>query len=109
MLQKGDVAREPAERCFRIEEEQRCGGKNDGHTSPANCRNLKSNVMLNKKITFDRFIRWALIALLVVTVLYIVSYLSNVLLPFFVAWLLAYLLYPIVRFVQYKLHVRVRA
>ena len=65
--------------------------------------------MLNKKITFDRFIRWALIALLVVTVLYIVSYLSNVLLPFFVAWLLAYLLYPIVRFVQYKLHVRVRA
>ena len=47
--------------------------------------------MLNEKITFDKFIRWAIITLLVVTVLVAVNYLSEVLLPFFVAWLLAYL------------------
>ena len=50
--------------------------------------------MLNEKITFDKFIRWAIITLLVVTVLVAVNYLSEVLLPFFVAWLLAYLVYP---------------
>lgn len=65
--------------------------------------------MLEKKITFDRFIRWALIALLVFTILFVVNYLSSVLLPFFVAWLLAYLLNPMVRFVQYKMHVPTRA
>ena len=65
--------------------------------------------MLNEKITFDKFIRWAIITLLVVTVLVAVNYLSEVLLPFFVAWLLAYLVYPVVKFVQYKLHVPTRA
>jgi membrane protein len=65
--------------------------------------------MINQKITFDKFIRWMLGALLAITVFLILNYLSAVLLPFFVAWLLAYLLYPIVKFVQYKLHVRVRA
>ena len=54
---------------------------------------------MHKQITFDRFIRWAGIALLVLGVLFTVNYLSKVLLPFFVAWLLAYLLYPIVKFV----------
>lgn len=65
--------------------------------------------MLEEKITFDKFIRWMLIALLVGAVLFITNYLSNVLLPFFVAWLLAYQLYPIVKFVQYKMHVPTRA
>ena len=59
-------------------------------------------------ITFDRFIRWTLTALGIVVVFLIVNYLSSVLLPFFVAWLFAYLLYPIVKFVQYKLHVPTR-
>lgn len=59
-------------------------------------------------ITFDRFIRWALTALGIAVVFLIVNYLSSVLLPFFVAWLFAYLLYPIVKFVQYKLHVPTR-
>ena len=72
--------------------------------------NHKNNTaMLNEKITFDKFIRWAIITLLVVTVLVAVNYLSEVLLPFFVAWLLAYLVYPVVKFVQYKLHVPTRA
>ena len=59
-------------------------------------------------ITFDRFIRWAVTALGIAVVFLIVNYLSSVLLPFFVAWLFAYLLYPIVKFVQYKLHVPTR-
>jgi len=65
--------------------------------------------MLEEKITFDKFIRWALIAMLVAAVLFVTNYLSGVLLPFFVAWLLAYLLYPIVKFVQYKMRMPTRA
>lgn len=61
--------------------------------------------MFDKTITFDRFVRGMLIALLVAAVLYILSCLSDVLLPFFIAWLLAYLLYPIVSFIQYRLRV----
>ena len=65
--------------------------------------------MTEQKITFDKFIRWFLIALAILAVFLVVNYLSSVLLPFFIAWFLAYLLYPIVKFVQYKLHVPTRA
>ena len=65
--------------------------------------------MLEKEITFDRFVRILGIVLIVGGVLYTMNFLSSVLLPFFVAWLLAYLMYPIVKFVQYKLHVPTRA
>ena len=54
---------------------------------------------MQEKITFDKFIRWAGVAALVILVLAAVNYLSNVLLPFFIAWFLAYLLYPAVKFV----------
>lgn len=64
---------------------------------------------MQEKITFDIFIRKAAIVLLVVLVLLTMNYLSGVLLPFFVAWLFAYLLYPIVRFVQYRMKVKIRA
>ena len=64
---------------------------------------------MEKEITFDRFIRWAGVATLVIAVLCITNYLSSVLLPFFVAWLFAYLLYPMVKFIQYRMHVKVRA
>ncbi|MBR1462367.1 MAG: AI-2E family transporter [Prevotella sp.] len=64
---------------------------------------------MQKEITFDKFIRWAGIGLIVIIVLYAVNYLSSVLLPFFVAWLLAYLVYPIVKFIQYRMHVKSRA
>lgn len=67
------------------------------------------NEIMSKPITFDRFVRMAGVALLVVVVLMLVNYLSSVLLPFVVAWLLAYLLYPIVKFVENHLYVRVRA
>lgn len=62
-----------------------------------------------KVITFDRFVRMAGIGLLIAAIFCLINYLSSVLIPFFVAWLLAYLLYPIVKFVENKLHVRVRA
>lgn len=64
---------------------------------------------MNKEITFDKFIRWAGIVTLVIAVLYITNYLSEVLLPFFIAWFFAYLLYPVVKFIENKLHVKVRA
>lgn len=64
---------------------------------------------MQKEITFDRFIRWTGIGLLVLAILLLMNYLSSVLLPFFIAWFMAYLLYPIVKFVQYKMHVPTRA
>ena len=65
--------------------------------------------MKEKTITLDQLVRWLGAGLLVIGILLLVNYLSSVLLPFFVAWLLAYLLYPAVKFVQYKLHVGNRA
>ena len=65
-------------------------------------------MIIEEKITFDKFIRWAFTAVVVIAVLLLMNYLSSVLLPFFVAWLLAYLVYPIVKFVQYKMHVPTR-
>ena len=65
--------------------------------------------MKEKTITLDQLVRWVGAGLLVLGILLLVNYLSKVLLPFFVAWLLAYLLYPLVKFVQYRLHVGNRA
>lgn len=64
---------------------------------------------MKQEITFDKLVRWVGAGLLVLGVLFLMNYLSGALLPFFVAWLFAYLLYPIVKFVENKLHVRVRA
>ena len=63
---------------------------------------------MQEKITFDKVIRWITIALVVGAVMYLVNYLSGVLLPFFVAWLFAYLLYPIVAFVERRCHIPYR-
>ena len=64
--------------------------------------------MLEKTITFDRFVRLLVSGLILMAILLLVNYLSSVLLPFVVAWLFAYLLYPMVKFVQYKMHVKNR-
>lgn len=64
--------------------------------------------MLEKKITFDSFIRGTLIVAVIVAIILLVKRLSSVLLPFFIAWLLAYMLYPLVRFLQYKCKLRNR-
>lgn len=64
--------------------------------------------MLEKKITFDSFIRIVIGAVVLVGLLWLLNRLSGVLLPFFIAWLIAYLIYPLVKFFQYKLKFRSR-
>jgi len=65
--------------------------------------------MIQGPITFDRMARWTVIAIIIAAVYFILDELSAVLLPFAIAWLFAYLLYPLVIFIQHKLHVKVRA
>ena len=62
----------------------------------------------NKTITFDRFVRWILIALLVVGILLLLRRLSSVLLPFFIGWFIAYLMNPLVNFFQYRCRFKYR-
>lgn len=63
---------------------------------------------MHKVITFDSFIRTMAVIAGVVLVILAINYLSAVLIPFFVAWFVAYLIFPIVEFFQYKLHFRFR-
>ena len=65
--------------------------------------------MLEEKITLDKLVRWGLCALLILAVYFVTNSMSEVLLPFFIACLLAYLLYPLVKFTEKYLHIRVRA
>jgi predicted PurR-regulated permease PerM len=65
--------------------------------------------MFENKITFDSFIRFIFGLSLVTGILVLVNYLSGVLLPFFIACLIAYLIYPLVKFFQYRLRIRSRA
>lgn len=64
--------------------------------------------MLEREITFDRVIRWILIALGATAAVLLINRLSKVLLPFFIAWILAYMIYPFVLFLQNKCHLRFR-
>lgn len=70
---------------------------------------VNSVSMENKKITFDRFIRGCLSLAVLVAAVLLFNRLSSVLLPFFLAWVIAYLLYPLVGFFQYRLRMRSRA
>lgn len=65
-------------------------------------------MLTQKKITFDSFIRGALSGAAIIAILYLLNRLSGVLLPFFIAWLIAYLTYPMVMFYQNKLRIRSR-
>ena len=64
---------------------------------------------LSKPFTLDRTVRLVIISTLVVLFIMVTKYLSPVLLPFFIAWLLAYLLYPSVQFVQKKMWIKNRS
>lgn len=64
--------------------------------------------MERKKITFDSFIRGVIIGAIIIGILMLLERLSGVLLPFFIAWLMAYLIYPLVTFFQYKLRLKNR-
>jgi len=60
--------------------------------------------MTEKSINYDLLLKRAGLWLIAIVVFLLIDYLSNVLLPFFVAWIFAYLLYPIVAFVDRRLH-----
>jgi predicted PurR-regulated permease PerM len=72
-------------------------------TSPPN-----NQVMEQKKITFDSFIRGFITIIIITGIVMLLNRLSTVLLPFFLAWLIAYLLFPLVKFFQYKCKLRYR-
>lgn len=63
---------------------------------------------MRKEITFDRAARAFCATLLVIVAYLLLRKLSGVLLPFLLAWLVAYILYPIVCFFQYRCHLRFR-
>lgn len=65
-------------------------------------------MITNKPFTFDRVIRLLIGLAVLVLVFLLVQRLTNVILPFLIAWLLAYMLDPLVRFFQYKLKLRNR-
>ena len=64
--------------------------------------------MERKEITFDMFVRGFLAAIIAVGIYLLLDRLSGVLLPFFLAWLIAYLLFPLVKFFQYRCKMRFR-
>ena len=64
--------------------------------------------MEHKQITFDTFVRGVLGVIIVVGIVMLLNRLSGVLLPFFLAWLMSYLLFPLVKFFQYRCHLRYR-
>ena len=59
-------------------------------------------------ITFDRFIRGVIFVAIFVAAIALINYLSSVLLPFFIAFGIAYLIYPLVVFFQYKCRLKNR-
>lgn len=64
--------------------------------------------MERKKITFDRFIRGVIGCAVAAAVFMLIERLSEALLPFFIAWLIAYLIYPLVKVFQYRLKLKSR-
>lgn len=64
--------------------------------------------MLKETITFDRFIRMVTGIIIVALIYLLLRKLSGVLIPFFVAWIVAYMLYPFVKFLENKCHIKYR-
>ena len=60
--------------------------------------------MTEKSINYDLLLRRAGLWFIAIAVFLLIDYLSSVLLPFFVAWIFAYLLYPMVKFADRRLH-----
>ena len=70
--------------------------------------NPKKTSILDRPFTFDRVFRLALTLGLLYALFLLVAFLQDVLIPFAVAALLAYILNPMIEFVQYKLRVKNR-
>lgn len=73
-------------------------------------RDSKStDTKMGKEITFDKFVRGMTAIIIAVLAYLLLNRLSNVLAPFFVAWIVAYMLYPVVCFFQYKCKLKSRS
>lgn len=66
------------------------------------------NPLFDKPFTFDRVSRIVFSVLMIGGLIYLLAVLKNALLPFLVAWLMAYMMQPFVRFFQYKLKFKSR-
>ena len=71
-------------------------------------RTVVTMTMTNNKYTFDNVIRGILWAIIITGVVMLLNRLSSVLVPFFLAWLIAYLLFPLVKFFQYRCKMKYR-
>ena len=66
------------------------------------------DTLFNKPFTFDRVMRIVFGIALISGLVYLVTLLRNALLPFLIAWLLAYMMQPFVKFFQCKVGLRSR-
>ncbi|MCD7712410.1 MAG: AI-2E family transporter [Firmicutes bacterium] len=66
------------------------------------------NSLFEKPFTFDRVTRIIFSFVGIVILIYLIALLRTALLPFLIAWLLAYLVQPLVKFFQYRLHFKSR-
>jgi predicted PurR-regulated permease PerM len=64
---------------------------------------------MRKPYTFDRVVRILIGIAVLLFIFLVIQRLSNVLLPFLISWLIAYILQPVVKFFQSKLMMRNRA
>ena len=66
------------------------------------------NSLFERPFTFDRVTRIVFSIVIIGVLLYLITVLRNALLPFLIAWLLAYMMQPFVKFFQYKLKLKSR-
>jgi predicted PurR-regulated permease PerM len=66
------------------------------------------NPNFEKPFTFDRVVRMLVYLSIAIVSFILIKNLSGALLPFLVAWLLAYMIYPLVKMFQYKLKLKYR-
>ena len=71
-------------------------------------KNSIIHIMEQKKITFDSFVRGIVSIIAIIGLIMLLHRLSGVLLPFFLAWLISYILFPLVKFYQYRCHLKYR-
>ena len=64
--------------------------------------------MNRQEITFDTFVRGLVAVIIVVGIVMLLNRLSGVLTPFFLAWLISYLLFPMVKFFQFRCRMKYR-
>ena len=64
--------------------------------------------MKQNEVTLGRFLRILLILAALTVAYFVLESLSGILLPFAIAWLLAYFINPLVNFIQVKLRLKFR-